>query len=304
MRVDVHQHVWTEPLVEALAGRETLPFIRHAGGSTMLHASGERPYAIDLDGESRARRTRLLADDGVDLAMVAISSPIGIEVLPRERATELIDAHLRGVGELGERFAAWGPIALQGAGGADVDALRSRGCPGISLPAGALARPDALNALAPVLERAERLRMPLFVHPGGAFDAREREAPASEPAWWRALTDYVSQMHAAWLAFVTQVGVAFRELVVVFAMLAGGAPLLSERLSTRGGPEVSLRDPRIFYESSSYGPFAVEAMERLVGATQLVHGSDRSVAEPVRNGRERRLQTNSARLLAIARAAA
>jgi len=45
-------------------------------------------------------------------------------------------------------------------------------------------------------------------------------------------------------------------------------------------------------------------MERLVGATQLVHGSDRSVAEPVRNGRERRLQTNSARLLAIARAAA
>ena len=48
-------------------------------------------------------------------------------------------------------------------------------------------------------------------------------------------------------------------------MLAGGAPLLSERLAARGGPAIELRDPLTFYDSSSYGPAMVEAMARCVG---------------------------------------
>ena len=48
-------------------------------------------------------------------------------------------------------------------------------------------------------------------------------------------------------------------------MLAGGAPLLSERLATRGGPAVDLQDPLTFYDTSSYGPRLVEAMARWVG---------------------------------------
>src|SRR5437899_11956712 len=28
MRLDVHQHIWTAPLIEALAARATLPFVR------------------------------------------------------------------------------------------------------------------------------------------------------------------------------------------------------------------------------------------------------------------------------------
>ena len=41
-------------------------------------------------------------------------------------------------------------------------------------------------------------------------------------------------------------------------MLAGGAPLLSERLGARGGPPIDLHDPRVFYETSSYGPAAID----------------------------------------------
>ena len=39
-------------------------------------------------------------------------------------------------------------------------------------------------------------------------------------------------------------------------------------------------DPGVFYETSSYGATAVDAMVRVVGADSLVHGSDRPYAAP------------------------
>lgn len=42
------------------------------------------------DAETHARRASLHALDGIDLALIALSSPIGIEALPRESALELI----------------------------------------------------------------------------------------------------------------------------------------------------------------------------------------------------------------------
>jgi hypothetical protein len=80
-------------------------------------------------------------------------------------------------------------------------------------------------------------------------------------------------------------------------MLAGGAPLQSERLVSRGGPAVALRDPLTFYDTSSYGPGLVDAMADWVGGVQLVYGSDRPVVEPVRCGRERALMDNAARVM-------
>jgi hypothetical protein len=119
----------------------------------------------------------------------------------------------------------------------------------------------------------------------------------NEPLWWTALTGYVAQMQAAWLTFAAFGRAEHRDLVVLFAMLAGGAPLLSERLAARGGPPVDLHDQLMFYETSSYGPVAVEAMARRVGAGQLVYGSDRPVVDPVVTGREALLAENGARLL-------
>src|SRR5262249_7851771 len=69
------------------------------------------------------------------------------------------------------------------------------------------------------------------------------------------------------------------ELRVVFAMLAGLAPLHAERLRSRAGMHVA-PDPHTFYETSSYGPRAVTAMAAEVGSSQLLYGSDRPVADP------------------------
>jgi hypothetical protein len=306
MRVDLHQHIWTTPLIEALAARTQLPFLQLHGSTAELHAAGERPCAIDLNAEAPPLRTRLLDDDGVELAAIALSSPIGIEALPREEALALIEAHLQGVEALGDRFAAWGPLALDRADADDVDALLTRGCVGLSLPAGALAGPRQLDAADPLLQRIAARGVPLFVHPGPARAASNPslEAHAHEPPWWQALTGYVAQMHAAWLAFATAGRPRHPELIVVFSMLAGGAPLLSERLDTRGGPIVDLRDPLTYYDTSSYGPAAIEAMARRVGTSQLAYGSDRPVLEPAPTGRETILQGVGADLLVPTRLAA
>jgi hypothetical protein len=302
MRIDAHQHIWTEPLLDALAVRHAPPFVRRTSGLTVLHSAGEQPYVIDVEAETPGRRARLVHGDGLDLALIAISSPIGIEALPRESACALIAAHLAGVQSLGSEFAPWGPLALDEPDADDVDALIARGCAGVSLPAGALAGRDALDAAAPLLARIASRRVALFVHPGpapgGQAGGQAGRASVSEPLWWRALTDYVAQMQAAWLTFAAFGRRAHPQLLVVFAMLAGGAPLLSERLAARGGPPLDLRDPLSFYETSSYGPAAVKAMARRVGGDQLVYGSDRPVVQPLWTGREARLQANGGRLLA------
>lgn len=220
-------------MLAALEERAQPPFVRCGDGGVVLRCAGEPPYVIDTESEAPSRRAELVRADGVDLALVAISSPIGIEALPREQAQPLIDAHLDGVLALPEEFGAWGPFALEGAEPDDVDALLARGCVGVTVPAGALAGPARLHALAPVLERIAEREVPLFVHPGRGPDQPAAPVAADEPGWWRPLTDYVWQMQAAWYTFAAVGRAAHPDLKVVFAMLAGGAPLHTERLSAR-----------------------------------------------------------------------
>jgi 6-methylsalicylate decarboxylase len=300
-RVDIHQHIWTTPLLDALARRDCHPFIRRDGGLCVLHLAGEPPCVIDVAAESLESRAQLHEIDGVELAAIALSSPVGIEMLAPDQAQELIDAHLDGVLELGDQFVAWGPIGIRRPDPAEVDAVLARGCVGISLPSAALADLDALAAIGPVLERVQELDVPLFVHPGGFAP---RQPSLADPLWWTALTSYVSDMQAAWLTFVTHGRRELPRLRVVFGMLAGGAPLQTERLIARGGRTVDLHDPLTFYDTSSYGPMMIEAMAACLGPDRLVYGSDRPVVEPVHSGREVELMNNAADFLIPARAPA
>jgi hypothetical protein len=288
MRTDVHQHLWTEPLVAALASRRELPFVRRENELTVLYLAGERPYVIDLPGESPRARAELVALDGVERALLCLSSPLGIEGLVREQSLALIDAYHAGALSLDGPFGVWGAIALDRADPDDVDRLLALGCVGLSLPAGALASVDATAGLRAVLARLEAHGAPLFVHPGPGLGWRSslrmglpaQETSLRDPLWWPALTCYLAGQQAAWLAFQAAGRACHPELRVVFAMLAGLAPLHAERLLSRGATIPGDPDPLVFYETSSYGPGAVGLMEQAVGAEQLLYGSDRPVVEP------------------------
>jgi hypothetical protein len=288
MRTDIHQHLWTEPLVAALAERRELPFVRSEGGLTVLYLAEERPYVIDRNSEEPARRAALVEQDGVDRALVCLSSPLGIEGLAREQAQTLIDAYHDGALALGDPFGVWGSLALEDPDPDDVDRVLLRGCVGLCLPAGALAGVEELEHVHCVLARLEELGAPLLIHPGPLRSPAARRAlaagPLGEPLWWPALTSYVAAMQAAWLAFLAAGRARHPRLRVLFTMLAGLAPLQLERIASRGGPAHRVVDPLLFYETSSYGPATAGALGELVGAAQILYGSDRPVADPAERG--------------------
>jgi 6-methylsalicylate decarboxylase len=290
MRIDVHQHLWSEPFVDALAARDELPFVRREHGLTVLFIAGERPYVIDAAGESGVRRAELLAHDDLDRALICMSSPLGVERLAREEAVPLLDAYHDGALALGEPFGVWGSLPLDRIDPGDVDRALARGCVGVSLPAGALAGLDALASLRPLLGRLEDAGAPLLVHPGpgpgesSAPSGAGAEPSLADPLWWSALTRYVSQMHAAWLTFVSAGRAEHPRLRAIFTMLAGLAPLHAERLSSRGGPAPLRRDPLTFYETASYGRDSVQRVGEVVGAEQIIYGSDRPVVDPAEHG--------------------
>jgi 6-methylsalicylate decarboxylase len=270
-RIDVHQHFWPEAFVEGLARRSRPPFVRRDGDGWCVRLDGEPDAPIAPSAHHPVLRAEALAHDRVDVALLCMSSPLGVEALPAEEARPLLDAWHDGVRELDARFGVWGAIALDGAAPSDVEALLDRGAVGVSLPARAFATEGTARRVVPLLRSLEAAGRPLLVHPG----AVPPWTPA--PPWWPASVGYVAELHAAWHGFAAWARPQLQTLRVVFAALAGCAPLHVERLAGRRGPVRAAFDPLTFYDTSSYGPRAIEAIGGVVGIDQLVHGSDRPV---------------------------
>ncbi|MEU8036223.1 amidohydrolase [Streptosporangium sp. NPDC049078] len=323
MTVDVHQHLWTPAFVDALRRRTTAPRL---DGWT-LHTGGEPPYEVDPADHDLAGRLALNAD--LDLALVSLSSPLGIESLPPEDAWPIIDAYHEDALALPAPFGAWAATCLSeidparlaktldtrgdarddarhGARNATGDDIRNGvrddakdrdtaggtesaaksgtesgvengrtdarpGLVGLQLPATAVRDAAGLARVAPLLDVLTERDLPLFVHPGPAT------APEG-PGWWPAVVPYVQQMHAAWYAFTAFGRSRHPRLRVCFSLLAGLAPLHSERLANRGGEGRGQVDPDLFLETSSYGPRAVDAIVRELGVDVVVSGSDQPYA--------------------------
>ncbi|MGI5287468.1 amidohydrolase [Nonomuraea polychroma] len=273
MGIDVHQHLWTGSFVDALRARTSPPYL---DGWTLI-LDGEPPYEVDPADHEHRDTT------GLELALVSLSSPLGIEFLPPEECWPLLDAYHDGALALGEPFGAWaatcqsepdpdrlakdldrgwdGPAAKRGHPSQHAERSSARKICGLQIPATAV--PD--DRLLEVLTDRD---LPLFVHPGPA------QAADGMPPWWPALVPYVQQMHHSWHYFHAVVRPRHPRLRVCFALLAGLAPLHSERLIARGGTGRGLVDRDFFVETSSYGPRAIDAIVRELGIDVVVNGSD------------------------------
>lgn len=282
--VDVHQHLWPEALVAGLRARRRPPRLR---GWT-LELPGEPDHRVDPDWHDVAMRAAQAEDDGLDLALVGLSSPLGIESLPADEAAELLSAYHDGVLALPAPFGGWAAAGLTEINPGALARELGRGFVGLQLPATALLDARGYDQVGPLLEVLERTGRPLLVHPGPAGNAgRVRSVAgtagsmvAGTPAWWPAVVSYVQQMHAAWFAFRVYGRPQHPDLRVCFALLAGLAPLHGERVAARTG-ERNPVDQNAFLEISSYGARAVDATIRVLGVDVLVNGSDRPYADPV-----------------------
>jgi hypothetical protein len=291
VRIDVHQHLWTAPFVEALRARSTPP--RLVGWT--LHLEGEPEYQVAPHDHEIERRLRLNRADGVDLALLSLSSPLGIEFLPAAEAAPLLDAYHQdnpGLPSDPGRLGGFGMWAAACVTQPDPDALGKlldAGCVGLQLPATALADRAGYERCGPLLRVLEEWDRPLFVHPGAA------PPHGDVPPWWPAVVDYVQQMHAACFAFAAYGRPAHPALKVCFAMLAGLAPVHRERVQARGGPQGAgggVGDPGVWFETSSYREVAIRAVSAAMRpgasgeapreAERIVLGSDRPYAAPVK----------------------
>ncbi len=270
---DVHQHLLPPQLIEALRERTAPPRLR----DWRLELAGEPAYDVSPTDHDVDRRVAQARDDGLDAAFVSLSSALGIELLPAREAGPLLAAYHDGALALPAPYRAWAAAGLADPDPDDLGRQLDRGFVGLQLPATAVLDEPGYARVAPLLAMLEQRGRPLFVHPGPVDPHPSR---GEVPAWWPALVDYVSQMHAAWFAFRLFGRPAFPRLRVCFAMLAGLAPLHSERFAARAG-ERTVVDEQCFLEISSYGTRAIDAVVRALGIDVLVNGSDRPYAEPV-----------------------
>ena len=182
--IDVHQHVWPESLIEALRARRSPPRLR---GWT-LELAGEPDYEVDPRVHDPGERAELARSDGLDLALVSLSSPLGIESLAPEQAVEVLAAYHEGALALPAPFGAWAAACLTDI---DADALvreLERGFVGLQLPATALLDGAGYDRAGPLLDVLEEAGLPLMIHPGpvagegaGAGDSGDRAGQAPHP---------------------------------------------------------------------------------------------------------------------------
>jgi 6-methylsalicylate decarboxylase len=269
VQIDVHQHLWPPPLVAALRSRHRSPRLR---GWT-LELDGHPDSELNPSDHDPTARARQAFEDGLDVAMVSLSSPLGIELLPPREADELLEAYHAGVRELPAPFQGWAAARLTRPDPKMLEREIEHGAAGLQLPATALLDDYGYRHAAPLLDLLSEAGLPLFIHPGPAHGVR------GGPGWWPAIVSYVQQMHAAWFAFREYGRPRYCDLRVCFAMLAGLAPLHGERFASRTGRRSPL-DPDAFLETSSYGTRAIDATVRVLGVDVVVNGSDRPYSAP------------------------
>ena len=269
--VDVHQHLWPEAVLRVLERRSGLPKARWQDDCWRIELPAEPAFDVDPRDHDPDERARGLT---VDRAVVALSSPVGLEALPARDALAVLAAWQEAATALPPELGWWAatPEALAGEGEAELarEAIAA-GAAGVCLPANRLATPQQANTALPLLSAVGDAGAPVFIHPGPSTHNGQQE-----PAWWSPATNYVAQQHTAWHTFHHTIRPELPTLRAIFAGLAGLAPLQAERTAAKGGPigEQTLADPLTFYDTSSYGPRAVRAMATAVGIGQLVHGTD------------------------------
>ena len=262
--IDLHQHLWPDRFLAALRARRRPPRLE---GWTLELFEGDR-WAIDPAAHDPRTRPR-----GEQLIALAPSAALGIDRLAPAEAAELAEAWLAGVLALGQPYAPWAIAGTVAPDPAALTAALDRGAIGLEVAADALAAPDGLDLLAPLLQvLGDR---PLLVHPGPTAGQE-----ALRPPWWTPTVEYTAQLNAAWWAWADGGRARFPRLPVCFVALAGLGPLHAERQLARGGVDAPV-DPLTFVETSSYGTRAVDAVLRVLGVDVICHGSDRPYAEPV-----------------------
>jgi 6-methylsalicylate decarboxylase len=255
---DIHQHLWPPSFFSALSARSQPPRLQ---GRTLALA-GSPTWELDVESHDLDTRLEIMDRLELDRAIVSLQPTLGIDQLPSDEALELIETWETGV------------LELAAAAGGRIVPLAARepaaGFAGVCVRGADLLD---LDALAPRLDALAQSGRFLFVHPGAAA------TPVGAPSWWTAIVDYTAEMQAAYIAWLAAGAARWPELDVVFAILAGGAPIQLERMAARGVDERSAMLPHIWFDTATYGRRALDLAMSTYGVEPMLFGSDLPVVD-------------------------
>jgi 6-methylsalicylate decarboxylase len=258
--IDIHQHLWPPSFFAALSAREEPPRLRGRG----LELAEAPVWQLDVESHDLDNRLALMDRLELDRAVVSLQPTLGIGLLPSGEARHLIETWESGILEMAD--AAGGRILPLAAG------EPSTGFAGVCVSGTELLD---LDTLAPRLDALVQSGRFLFVHP------RSAATPPGAPSWWTAIVDYTAEMQAAYMAWLAGGAARWPDLDVVFAILAGGAPIQLERMTARGVDERSAMLPHIWFDTATYGRRALDLAMSTFGVEPMLFGSDLPVVDPV-----------------------
>jgi hypothetical protein len=256
---DIHQHLWPPSFFSALSARSQPPRLH----GRELELEGLAAWQLDVESHELDTRLTLMDRLELDRAIVSLQPTLGINRLPSDEARDLIGTWESGILEMAD--ASGGRIFPLAAG------EPAEGFAGACVSGSELLD---LDVLAPRLDALVQSGRFLFVHPGAAV------TPPGAPSWWTAIVDYTAEMQAAYIAWLAAGAARWPDLDVVFAILAGGAPIQLERMAARGVDERSAMLPHIWFDTATYGRRALDLAMSTYGVEPMLFGSDMPVVDP------------------------
>jgi predicted TIM-barrel fold metal-dependent hydrolase len=275
MRIDIHQHLWPDSLVEAMRRRQEPPCL----DGTTVRVQHEKPFALDLTSQRVDVRIAALDEVRIDRTVVSLSTPVGVEALPAAEAAPLLDAYHEGVadavGRSGGRIAAFAAVPLDApdAGASTVAGLIRDGFAGVSIASEALASDRGLDRCRDLLDALGETGAPLFVHPGPAPWTPPYGEEPDVVWWWRNLAVYPGLMLRAFFTWRMVGAARHHGLKVIFTIMAGGGPFLEERYRTFSGEPGEI-DPNVFFDAATSRRNALDLAFATYGLDQIVYGTD------------------------------
>jgi len=286
-RIDMHAHFYGGPLPEVLRKRDTGPRLRPAagGGEEMLAMNGAFPFtAAHFDPDVGLAQMDAC---GLTHRLLTFPGALGVDILPGAeigRAISAFNDHLAELGaSTGGRLVGLGglPLAEMSAAAREMRRIRRElGLPGVILPANYFESLERVRELAPVLAAADETGSHVMVHPG----LRVGEAPPppapDHPQFRTSAVVLQAQAAQTVLTLVlSDLLDAYPRISFQVVNLGGTVPFILERMESIARhrddvPFPTARLRRLWYDSASLGPRALELAVEVFGADRVMLGSD------------------------------
>lgn len=288
MRIDVHSHFMSPKLARTLERRSRFPYTRLVDGTHHFHCGPGLSLPMVPAISDMSRKLEDMDRRGIDVAILSLGVP-GPERLGGKRAEQVA----RDANDLLAELIADHPHRLWGyatLGFGDIDAslkeldrcVSTLGFRGLQLFSNVNGEPLDSPRLRPVFTRMAELGRPIFIHPTVPLNQNYLTDMIPVPVLAFIVDTTLAAMRLALSGLLAE----YENLAIIIPHVGATLPYLMGRLDAMlpffGGPgamtEPSRFLKRLYMDTVAYRPEPLQWCFSLMGASQLLFGTDHPFA--------------------------